>query len=197
MSGQSFAAVSLAKLRECTSSSTTDRFDGVFGRDFFKKLVVEIDHRHRTLGLHDPTLYKYGGEGQKIPLEIEKNFTYVRVTVEAADKRKVPARLVLDTGAGVGLWLTRDFAESNKLIPPDDALSSFEDCGIGGPTKAPARAGHLSALWLGRDRLKKPQVVFFSEPLIAGSDGFLGAPTLENYNATFDYGRAVLVLKRN
>jgi hypothetical protein len=106
------------------------------------------------------------------------------------------ARLIVDTGGGADLWLTKQFTEAHKLLPPDGELTPFIDCGAGGSAKEKSWTGSLEALQLGGFKLSNPAVVFYQEPAIQGSDGLLGNRALRNFKVIFDYSRSRMILER-
>lgn len=79
------------------------------------------------------------------------------------------------------VWLTTQFTEAHKLLPPAGELTSFIDCGLGGSAKEKWWAGSFEALRLGAFKLSNPTTVSYQVPAIEGSDGLLGNSVLRNF----------------
>ncbi|MBO0861960.1 MAG: aspartyl protease family protein, partial [Chloracidobacterium sp.] len=169
--------------------------DGILGSNFFSSFVVEIDYAARLINLYDPQSYKYTGKGKSVPLEIDPKYAFVRAQVKALGRPPVTARLIVDTGGGAALWLTKQFTEAHKLLPPAEKLTPFIDCGAGGSAKEKSWTGSLEALQLGGFKLSNPAAVFYQEPAIEGSDGLLGNPALRHFKVIFDYSRSRMILE--
>ncbi len=211
---QRFAVVKLSGVEECSNSVEVDRqgeisrrlqplmgdqrqpLDGVLGNEFFKLFVVEIDYGTQSISLYDPGSYKYDGQGEVIPLEIEGHI-FIRAPLKSSKSGVIPGRFLIDTGAMTALMLNRPFVEKSGLMPPADQTRPFELCGIGGGS--PARIGTLESLRLGSIEVKNP-ITIFSEAR-AGSlasedyDGMIGNATLRHFKVVFDYSRKRMILE--
>src|ERR1041385_4929825 len=47
--------------------------DGIFGADFFRRFVVEIDVANRRMRLHEPSSFVHNGPGEVIPLQFRRD----------------------------------------------------------------------------------------------------------------------------
>jgi hypothetical protein len=207
------AAISLADLQRCFDLAAQGKvgfirkhdpkkgpiavppkIDGILGKDVFDKFVIEIDYRQRRLSLYD-TETEATTAGEIIPIEVGNSFTFVRVQLKNNKMRSIAARLILDTGAGMPLWLERPFAAKNHLITRKREMSSFVDCGTGGVARKPSRVARIDSIRIGARNIAGSGVIFYEEPLIDGADGFLGNPFLSVFGrVTFDYPRSRLIL---
>jgi aspartyl protease len=208
VSDQSLIAVSLDKTQECLGqtadngdtrtahpgqrSATRRAVDGILGKPFFSSFVVEIDYPALLINLYDPASYAYAGKGETLPLEMDPRLIFVSARVKATGRPPVPARLVVDTGAGA-LSLARHFAEAHRLLPPASKLTSAAECGISGSVKEPTLVGKLEILQLGGLKLSNPLTVFYQRA--TPYDGLLGGQFLRNFKAIFDYSRSRMILE--
>src|SRR5262249_44427182 len=62
--------IAVVGLNAAISRAEGRRVDGLLGYDFFKQFVVEIDYAGRRITTHQPSSFRYRGQGQRIPLKI-------------------------------------------------------------------------------------------------------------------------------
>jgi hypothetical protein len=213
LSSSKVVAVALDKTQECVDpvkigdvdlqvgssqkakEGTSRIVDGILGREFFSSFVVEIDYQARLINLYDPLTYRYTGGGTSFPIDVDPHYVFVRAQVKARGRPAVTARLIVDTGGGTDLWLTKQFTEAHGMLPPEDKLTMFTDCGINGSQKVKSRVGTLEAIELGSFRVRHPSTVFYQQQTVEGADGLLGNTVLRNYKVIFDYSRKRMILE--
>ncbi len=169
------------------------RRDGIFGSGFFKRFVVEIDSKNKTLTLHEPKSFQYTGSGEVIPLTFRKSTPIAEASISTPAGQTVKAKYEIDTGCTGGLCLGHDFVEANQLAP--DASRGGARTGVGGSTRT--RDGHLPQLKLGALNIDKPSTSFFQEgsPVDAGLAGHIGFEALRPFKIIFDYSRKQMILE--
>ncbi|HKU74264.1 MAG TPA: pepsin/retropepsin-like aspartic protease family protein [Pyrinomonadaceae bacterium] len=213
---QKFAVLSLANVEECLTKVdidvegqirprtpvATDKeerpMDGILGDQFLRLFVVEIDFIKKTINLHDPESYRYKGDGEKIPLEIEPSRIYMRAPITGITGSAINGRFYIDTGSATAITLASPFVDQNKLLPPPDQTTPFPICGIGGDSQT--QIGRVNEISLGKIKVEK-SITMFSRAkngVLASSDfsGHIGNALLRNFRVVFDYSRRVMILER-
>ena len=170
--------------------------EGILGSGFFRRFVVQIDQRAKTVSLENPESFSYSGDGGILPLRFKRgsNTPIVSASLNAASGHEVKGDFEVDTGCDSSLCLASDFSEKNHLVPPDSRSSSRS--GVGGGTRT--RASRLDSLDLGPMRIERPSAEFFVEgsPAAEGLAGHIGLEAFRDFNAIFDYSRQRLILER-
>jgi predicted aspartyl protease len=195
----SVVALPLEQLNACFSrlgDGAAALPDGILGRDFFTRFVVEIDYPARVLRLHSPESFAYKGEGTILPLELTPNFMFVPVHVKARKRLPATAKLVLDTGADVELSLNTKFAQAHGMVSAAAKKTASAECGIAGPQSGRTRQGRLEALHLGKEIIADPLAVFYKRTPARWYDGLLGGPALAGFKVMIDTSRNRLILER-
>lgn len=204
-------AVSLEKVQQCIDRTTDFEnaldpsgsmvakksrrvLDGILGKEFFDKFVVEIDYKARLIRVFDPQSYRYLGNGEVLPLEIGSQHIFVQTKLITSGREAIGARLLVDTGAATGLRLTKQFTQKNNLLPSREKLTSVPECGLGGYAKESAWQGTLDAIQLGRFKVPNPLTIFSEQPVAEHYDGFLGGAVLSGFKVIFDYSRRTMIL---
>jgi|SRR5215213_7299026 len=212
---QKFAVLSLENVEECVQKLDIDAegrltararaagekldqaMDGVLGAEFFRLFVVEIDYVTKTINLYDPENYRYVGDGERIPLEIDMRVhIFMRAQITASTHSSLSGRFLIDTGSAAALMLTSPFVEQNKLLPPADQTTPFPVCGIGGDSQT--QVGKISEIRLGNVKVENPITMFsqarngvLADPEISGN---IGNAILRRFKVVFDYSRKVMIL---
>ena len=149
------------------------------------------------LTLYEPGLYRYTGNGPRIPIEYSDNHIYTMASVKVSDSLSIPGRFMVDCGSATGVILTTSFIKQHSLSPPADA-KEISLCGFGGSSGS--MMGNLDELQIGEYKIKKP-VTLFSQAIggvltredIAGS---IGNGILRNFRVIFDYTRREMILEK-
>jgi hypothetical protein len=95
--------------------------DGIISSSFFKTYITHIDFKKRMISFIQPNAFRYNSRKfTKVPMEVINGKVYVNGSVTIQNK-KIPVKLLMDTGAGLPLLLYSDahpdFAPPNKTIP--------------------------------------------------------------------------------
>lgn len=187
--------------RSQTATENGERsMDGVLGAEFFRLFVVEIDYVKKIINLHDPKNYRYKGDGEKIPLEIDlkQPHIFMQAQITASTHSSLTGRFLLDTGSAAALMLTSPFVDQYKLLPPADQITPFRICGIGGYSQT--QIGKISEIRLGNIKVENA-ITLFSQAqngMLASTDisGNIGNAILRRFRVVFDYSRKVMILER-
>jgi predicted aspartyl protease len=168
---------------------------GVLGAGFFKRFVVEIDPKAKTLTLHEPKSFRYTGPGESIPFKFKKETPIVEATINIPGREAVPGRFEIDTGCDGGLCLGHDFVEAHHLLESAGQTEGSVRQGLGGAVRT--TLGHVPQLQLGRLTIDKPQANFFLQgsPVDRGLAGHIGLEILRQFKFILDYSRQQMVLE--
>lgn len=177
------------------NQSRSRRRDGILGSSFFRRFVVEINSRHKTVSLHEPGQFTYTGPGEIVPLSFKDTTPIVDASVRLPDGSEVKAQMEVDTGCDGGLCIGKHFAEAHQLAPTNNPARTGGRVGVGGSTRT--RSGHLPQLRLGKVAIEKPAASFFlegspSDPPLAGH---IGWELLRDFKVIFDYSRKRMILE--
>jgi hypothetical protein len=189
-----WAVAAPAGVMDSLGSAAGYRIDGLLGYDLFRRYVVEVDYRARTMTLYEPRSYHYGGSGEALPITVERGWSLVDAAVTpAAGESPVPCRLLIDTGSD-------DVRLGGRVLEAHPALAAVataesRSISIGG--RSVERAGRLDAVRLGGFTVRGPLVSLSST---AGApsvrrDGAVGAAVLDRFKVTFDYHRNRMILE--
>jgi predicted aspartyl protease len=171
------------------------RRDGILGSGFFRRFVVELDAKAKSLKLYEPTNFVYSGKGEIVPLKFKSSTPTVDAFVNIPGRPTISAEFAIDTGCDSGVCVGQDFIEAHKLLDVSNPAESGGKFGVGGGAKT--KSGHLPQVQLGQLRIDKPQTDFFLEgsPVDRGLAGHIGMETLRQYKVIFDYSRKRMILE--
>lgn len=161
--------------------------DGILGSAIFSKHVVEIDYRASVVNLWEVDAYAALPNAVTFPIELYGSRPHVDVQLERHDQPPLKARLMIDTGANVGVALSSMFAEWRPETSSNGGKRAAE--GIGGTIRF--RAKSEADVVLGALRLFDVEVTFSADALENGTgtpiNGLLGARVFRGLSLTLDY----------
>jgi hypothetical protein len=175
---------------------------GIIGYELFKSFTVRINYSSRRLTFYDTAYYKDKSckKCEVFPLEFNmmKPYINVAVTLKEAPTKKVPVKLLIDSGGSDAMWL---FENSHQdIVPP---LNYFEDyLGEGLSGVIFGKRTMIESLHIGNFLLKNPTVSYPDSLSVAHAlkfekrNGSLGASILKRFIVTFDYKNNQLFLKK-
>lgn len=109
--------------------STGEMIDLIIGYDFLSRFVTRIDYGSETITLFDPDSFSIDNDNISV-LPAERSMSLLSVEVILEDS--VPARLLLDTGAGGNIHFTPTFFENHPGFMNDRPSFETEIQGVGG-----------------------------------------------------------------
>jgi hypothetical protein len=162
--------------------------DGLLGFDLFERCAVKIDWRAKRL-----TLWARGGfapppTAVPVPIAFSGRLPVIAATIQIGPARRLPVRLMVDTGASQSVMLRHPFADANALF----ALAA-------GERSAPSLADGtrrlvaipVEGLAVGALTFDHPEVLAFTEPIGSAAstdtDGLIGNTLLSRYTLYVDY----------
>jgi len=174
----------------------TRRRDGILGSGFFRRFVVEIDPGRQQISLHEPSVYRYAGRGQVLPIRFSGDTPVVETKVRLPNGSEVAAAFEVDTGCDGVLCLGKHFVAAHQLAPTN-ALSPGEGvrAGVGGGVRT--RRSHLPRIQLGELFVERPAADLFLEgsPVDPPLAGHIGWEFLRPFHIIFDYSRRQMILE--
>ena len=171
--------------------------DGILGVGFFKRYVVELDGKTKTMRLYEPKSFDYSGKGEILKLDFPKDTPVVEVQMLNAKGTNITARMEIDTGCDWGMCLGSPFVKAHNLLGEPEETRSGSRQGVGGGTQV--RYGHIPQLKLGRFTAENVSTSFFTDgsPVDDTQAGHIGMPTLLKFRVIFDYSRKRMILEEN
>lgn len=169
--------------------------DGILGADFFRRFVVEIDPKAKTLRLHEPSQFNYAGKGEVLPLEFKRDTPIIEAGITPPGRAAVRAKFEIDCGCDDCLCLGRDFVDLHKLLDASPDGKDGKRVGVGGGTQI--RRGEIASLQLGKLTVDKPGANLFLQgsPASDGQAGHIGLGALQKFRVIFDYSRKQMILE--
>jgi hypothetical protein len=171
--------------------------DGVIGGELFFRYVVRIDMDQKVLVLSKPEGWSPTAGVCSIPLVREGGSVFVDLRVAVGSEEPVPARVVVDIGAGHALSLNGQAGAG--FAAPAGAVDMPLGRGVSGPVLG--KNGRVRRVELGEFAFESVVVGFpVEEQQRPGGadhhDGNLGEGILKRFNLTFDYAGKRLLLEK-
>lgn len=160
---------------------------GLIGNDFIMSRVVEIDYERSRLIIREGHGWKYDGEGVSIPVRV-RGHTTVQGAITVNGER-IPARLMVDTGAELGMSLTAPFVEKHRLMDrAEPAIKATVGFGLGGEVRH--AVCRLERVEIGAAAVEAPVCTLSADKrgalAMSTWDGLIGAGILSRYRVIFD-----------
>lgn len=177
------------------------RLEAIFGFEFFRKYVVEIDYANRHVRFFAPDTYVYSGKGKELPFRIVSNHPHFEANLNFPGVGERTVEAMFDTGAGASLSLTQKFVSKEDLdakLPKSPQVPT--GAGVGGMTFG--RPTRLDAVSFGGYSLDKPTgSLELEKGGVTGSssnfDVLIGGEVAKRFTVTLDYPHKRLFLEPN
>lgn len=172
---------------------------GLIGYEFFNSFVVKINFSTSTITIYQPDKAYFPRSGSRIPLSIEERKPYISTRIQLTSGKKIPVKLIIDTGAGHPISL-----ETLDGVPfelPVERIQGNLGVGLSGPIDG--YMGRVTSLQLGKYTLEDVIAAFpdyedaASRVFSINRNGNMGLAVIKRFNVVFDYNRAVMYLKPN
>ncbi|MEN3322955.1 PDZ domain-containing protein [Mariniflexile soesokkakense] len=173
---------------------------GIIGNDIFSDLIVEVNYSKEYLKLTEPEAYKYKkcGKCETFNLEFYNGKPYINAEV-TIDSKKIPVKLLIDSGGSDVLWL---FENDSLGIKSSNAFfNDFLGHGLSGSVYG--KRTKIDALSLKSFVLENANVAYPDSASISiarkfkDRNGSLAGNVLKRFNIIFDYQKAIITLKKN
>ena len=170
---------------------------GLIGYEFFNSFVVRINFSASTLTIYHPDKAYFLRKGSRIPISIEERKPYIITGIELKSGQKIPAKLVIDTGAGHPISL--EMLNGVPISVPDERIEGNLGIGLSGPIDG--YIGRIESLHLGKYTLRNVIAAFpdyedvASRVFSINRNGNMGIAVLKRFNVVFDYGRSAMYIR--
>ncbi|MDP3467142.1 MAG: aspartyl protease family protein [Daejeonella sp.] len=170
---------------------------GLIGYEFFHSFVVRLNFSSSTITVFQPQKTYIPKRGSRIPLSIEERKPYITTNIQLKSGKKLPVKLVIDTGAGHAISL-----ETIDGVPfelPDERIRGNLGVGLTGPIDG--YIGRIASLQLGKYTLNNVIAAFpdhedaASRIFSINRNGNMGITIINRFNIVFDYNRAAMYIK--
>jgi len=161
--------------------------DGIFGYDFFSKLIVTIDEDNHRLILTDPAEFKYRGPGEALPLTFgggRSKWIYIPGTIKVAGVPEEALQLFVDTGS-------MDAVDTALLKKSKAALQETKT-GEGLGKAGSGISGRVELLRLGKFELRDAPSTCCGNP---GNENMIGGAVLRHFSVILDYSGKRMILE--
>jgi hypothetical protein len=173
---------------------------GIIGNDIFRDLIVEINYSRKYIKLTEPEAYRYKKcrKCETFNLEFYNSKPYINVEV-TIDNKKIPVKLLIDSGGSDALWL---FENDSLGIKSGNAFF-YDFLGHGLSGSVYGKRAEIDALSLKSFVLENTNVAYPDSTSISfarkfkNRNGSLAGNALKRFNIIFDYQKAIVTLKKN
>jgi predicted aspartyl protease len=175
--------------------------NGLIGYDLFKDIIVEVNYYQKKLTFHDPKYFKARKNKKAItlPLKIIQSKPYISSEITMEDGTTIDANLLIDTGASLALWLSKETHEDIKL--PKKTISTFIGKGLNGDIHG--EKGKIQSIKIGKYKLKNPVTSFPDSAAVLktilqeGRNGSIGQEILRRFTIYFNYQDSLITFIPN
>ena len=174
---------------------------GIIGTEAFKGYVLKIDYIKQILTIYDPSVFTEADHKkyEELPIEVIRSKPYLTTKAQIVGDTTVNLKLLLDTGAGLGVLL-HTFSNPQIILPPL-VIKGHIGNGLGGEIEG--YIGRITSLSIGKSKI--PNIVSHFQELnnikdstyIVGRNGLIGGDILHRFTVIFDFSREKLYLKPN
>jgi hypothetical protein len=197
LTGQTATVINLADIALFAGHPTA----GVFGYEWLRQAVAEIDYAGRTIALFDPQAYAFPSGGEKLALAVVGNWPVIMVRLEQSGLPPVENRIILDSGSLTAVSLmTGSLARDTVELPVS--------AGITGVGAGNSRAGRLEAVTVGKWTFKNVPAVFpaagtaeppdyLTKAVASSGIGLIGGQLMCRIKLVFDYPGQTLWMEPN
>lgn len=171
---------------EVLSSVYGEKVDGIIGYSFFSRYIVKINFDSSFIEVFSPgkTEYPHGGT------ILHPAFTNLPIQwLSLKDKRKLGFNFYFDTGAGLCLLLSEDFAKDSSILLSKRKPVVTQAEGLGG--KLQMRLTLIKELKVGPYRFRQVPTYLYKDNYNVTSypftGGLLGVDLLRRFNIILNY----------
>lgn len=172
------------------------KIDGIVGYAFFKRFIVSINYDKFEIEVYTPGsfVYKRGG------FFLRPTFTNLPMqNIAIKDSKAILARFYMDTGAGLCMLFSQEFADDSNFISKRRKLYPTQAEGLGG--KKNMLLTVTKEVKVGPYRFRKVPVYIFDDeynvtnyPVLGG---LIGNDLLRRFNVIFNYPEQLCHLTPN
>lgn len=170
---------------------------GLIGYEFFQSFVVRLNFLTSTITVFQPEKAYIPRKGNRIPLSIEERKPYINTNIQLKSGKKLPVKLIIDTGAGHPVSL--ETMDGFPFELPEERIRGNLGVGLTGPIDG--YIGRITSLQLGKYTLNNVIAAFpdyedaASRVFSINRNGNMGLEIIKRFNVVFDYNRAAMYIK--
>ena len=181
---------------EVLTSAYGEKIDGIIGFSFISRYILRIDYDSSKMHVYTKGTFKYPRGGFLLrPLLTSLPV----VTADVRDDREVRTRFYFDTGAGMCLLLSEDFASDSAFTRPKRKWYTTQAEGLGG--KAPMRQGVIKQIKIGPYKFRNIPTFIFDDQYNVTSypylGGLIGNDLLRRFNLIINYEKRDIYMVPN
>ena len=181
---------------EVLSSVYGEKVDGIIGYSFFSRYIVKINFDSSMIEVYSPGKISYPREGTLL----HPAFTNLPIQwLNLKDKRKMGFNFYFDTGAGLCLLLSEDFARDSGILLSKRRPVVTQAEGMGG--KLQMRLTLIRELKVGPYRFRQVPTYLYKDDYNVTSypftGGLLGNDLLRRFNIVLNYPNREIHLSPN
>ncbi|MDH7463372.1 aspartyl protease family protein [Chitinophagaceae bacterium 26-R-25] len=173
-----------------------ETIDGIIGFSFFNRYIIKIDYDSLIMHVYSKGFLKYPRGGHLLKPGI-LNIPIQEGSVE--EQRNLNARFYFDSGAGLCLLFSEDFADDSLKFSVKKKIVETEAEGLGGKTKM--RLTTLKSFKLGPYKFRKVPAYIFEDDYNVTSypylGGLIGNDLLRRFNVILNYEKREIYLMPN
>ena len=174
-------------------------YQGTLGRDFFDRVVVEVDYHRQTVQLYDPSTFTYTGQGKSFPLTFSGPVPLIRAKFDVPGHRSMSGDFAVDTALDSGVIFYRGFTDSARISAAHFKSEPASYPEVDGGAKI--FLGRLKSFQIGPYELDDIVGDFTQEKTKAGADkniaGAVGGNFLRRFTVIFDFPHQRVILEPN
>ena len=174
-------------------------YQGTLGRDFFDRVVVEVDYHRQTVQLYDPSAFTYTGQGKSFPLTFAGPVPLIHAKFDVPGHRTESADFAVDTALDSGVIFYRGYTDSQRISATHFKSEPASYPEVDGGAKI--FLGRLKAFQIGPYQLEDIVGVFTQQKTQAGADkniaGAIGANFLRRFTVIYDFPHHQVILEPN
>jgi hypothetical protein len=168
------------------TSAYGEKIDGIIGYSFINRYILKIDYDSSKIHVYTKGTIKYPRGGFLLRPILT---SLPVVTAELRDDRDVFTRFYFDTGAGMCLLLSNDFASDSAFTRPKRKWFTTQAEGLGG--KAPMKQGVIKQVKIGPYKFRNVPTYIFDDQYNVTSypylGGLIGNDLLRRFNIILNY----------
>jgi hypothetical protein len=172
------------------------RIDGIIGYSFFKQFIVKVDYDKSIIEVWSQGSIKYIKNGYILKPAL--GFIPV-LDASVIDGVDCTSRFYFDTGAGLCLLLSEEFAKDSSILVKGKKVLNTQAEGLGG--KKPMKLTTVKALRFGKYKFKKVPVHIFHDDYNVTSypqlGGLIGNDLLRRFNLVINYAEKEIHMRPN
>lgn len=178
------------------SSAYGMHIDGIIGYSFFRRYIVVINYDDQEIKVYTPGGYKYPKGGYLLKPQFS---TLPMQMATVRDNTAIFGKFYLDTGAGLCLLMSNDFAKDSVVFKKKRKMYLTQAEGLGGKTDM--QLSIVKELRVGPYRFRNVPAYTFSDEFNVTNypavGGLIGNDILRRFNVIINYPQQEIYIKPN